>query len=251
MHIFSGYFSRRARTLSASLPILFIALIMILAACGGGTPAVTTSKYGGKIKAGLGSDVVTLDPVKSSAFVDREVMLNLYDTLVRVDQQNNIVADLATTWTYQSPTQLVFTLRTDVKFQDGTPFNADAVVFNINRILSTPSSPRFSEMSSVENVQAVDASHVQFNLKKPFSPLLATLSDRSGMIYLPPRYKRRGRTWIAIQLTLVVGLSSLSSGSRETISRSSATPITGSKTARGTSFRIWTALPSAPSLTAA
>src|SRR5579885_421493 len=110
MHIFSGYFSRRARTLSASLPILFIALIMILAACGGGTPAVTTSKYGGKIKAGLGSDVVTLDPVKSSAFVDREVMLNLYDTLVRVDQQNNIVADLATTWTYQSPTQLVFTL---------------------------------------------------------------------------------------------------------------------------------------------
>lgn len=192
MHIFSGYFSRRARTLSASLPILFIALIMILAACGGGTPAVTTSKYGGKIKAGLGSDVVTLDPVKSSAFVDREVMLNLYDTLVRVDQQNNIVADLATTWTYQSPTQLVFTLRTDVKFQDGTPFNADAVVFNVNRILSTPSSPRFSEMSSVENVQAVDASHVQFNLKKPFSPLLATLSDRSGMILSPTALQKAG-----------------------------------------------------------
>ncbi len=190
MHIISGHFTRRARTLSASLPILFIALIMILAACGGGSPAVTPSKYGGKIKAGLGADVVTLDPIKSTALVDRQVMLNLYDTLVKVDQQNNIVADLATSWTYASPTQLIFTLRTDVKFQDGTPFNADAVVFNINRILSTPSSPRFSEISSVESVQTVDASHVQFNLKKPFSPLLATLSDRSGMILSPTALKK-------------------------------------------------------------
>jgi len=192
MHIFSGYFARRARTLSASLPVLFIVLIMILAACGGTPPPAATSKYGGKINAGLGSDVVTLDPLKSSAFVDREVMLNLYDTLVKVDPQNNIVADLATSWTYASPTQLVFTLRTDVKFQDGTPFNADAVVFNVKRILSTPSSPRFSEMSSVESVQSVDASHVQFNLKKPFSPLLATLSDRSGMILSPTALQKLG-----------------------------------------------------------
>src|SRR5437660_12407386 len=110
MHIFSDYFSRRTRKLSATLPILFIALIMLLAACGGASPTVTPSKYGGKLKAGLGSDVVTLNPVKSSAFVDREVMLNLYDTLVKVDQQNNIVADLATSWDYPSPTQLVFTL---------------------------------------------------------------------------------------------------------------------------------------------
>lgn len=191
-HIFSSYPVRRARTLSAALPILFIALITILAACGQGNQPTTSSKFGGIVKAGLGADVVTLDPLKSTALVDRQVMLNLYDTLVKVDQQNNIVADLATSWSYPSPTQLLFVLRTDVKFQDGTPFNADAVVFNINRILSTPSSPRFSEISNVENVQAIDASHVQFNLKKPFSPLLATLSDRSGMILSPTALKKPG-----------------------------------------------------------
>lgn len=166
-----------------------IALLLVfgLAACGGGGNGTQSSgpTTGGTLTVALDSDVVTLDPVKSSALVDREVMLNLYDTLVRVDDKNTIQPDLATSWTYSSPTALVFTLRSDVKFQDGTPFNADAVVANINRILNTPSSPRFSELASVQSVQAVDATHVQFNLKKPFSPLLATLTDRAGMMLSP------------------------------------------------------------------
>ncbi len=195
MHNFLRCTSRQVRTrsFSAALPILFIVLTLVLAACGQtSSPPATASKYGGNIKAGIGADVVTLDPLKSTALVDRQVMLNLYDTLVKVDQQNNLVPDLATSWSYPSPTQLVFTLRTDVKFDDGTPFNADAVVFNINRILSTPSSPRFSEISAVKSVQAIDASHVQFNLKTPFSPLVATLSDRAGMILSPAAVQKAG-----------------------------------------------------------
>jgi peptide/nickel transport system substrate-binding protein len=175
-----------------SLParaLLGIALLLVLslAACGGsggGSPASGPTK-GGTLTVGLDSDVVTLDPLKSTALVDREVMLNIYDTLVRTDAKNNIQPDLATSWTYPSPTTLVFTLRSGVTFQDGTPFNADAVVANITRILNTPSSPRYSEISSVASVQKVDDLHVQFTLKKPFSPLLATLSDRAGMMLSP------------------------------------------------------------------
>lgn len=155
-------------------------LALTLTACGG-----TTSKSGGTLNVGLDSDVVRLDPVKSTALVDRQVMLNIYDTLVRVDSQNKIQADLATDWKYTTPTQLVFTLRSDVKFQDGTPFNADAVVTNINRILNDNTSPRYSEISSVSSVQAVDPTHVQFNLSKPFGPLLAALTDRAGMMLSP------------------------------------------------------------------
>jgi peptide/nickel transport system substrate-binding protein len=159
-------------------------LALTLAACGGTTTS-TGVKSGGTLNVGLDSDVVRLDPVKSTALVDRQVMLNLYDTLVRVDSQNKIQADLATDWKYPTSTQLVFTLRSDVKFQDGTPFNADAVVTNINRILNDPSSPRHSEISSVASVQAVDPTHVQFNLSKPFGPLLAALTDRAGMMLSP------------------------------------------------------------------
>ena len=59
-------------------------LALTLAACGG-TSTSTGTKAGGTLNVGLDSDVVRLDPVKSTALVDRQVMLNMYDTLVRVD----------------------------------------------------------------------------------------------------------------------------------------------------------------------
>lgn len=184
------------RKLFAAFSVIFVVLALVLAACGGGSSNTTTnSKYNGNISVGVDSDIVTLDPLKSSALVDRQVMLNIYDTLVRVDEHNAIVPDLATSWTYGTNNiKLVFTLRTDVTFQDGTPFNADAVVFNINRILSAPTSPRYSEISTVQSVQAVDSSHVQFNLKKPFAPLLANLTDRAGMILSPAAVQKIGAT---------------------------------------------------------
>src|SRR5579875_3329760 len=186
----------RQQQLRPLLPLVSVLLVLLLVACGGGSStnqtSSTTVKKGGNIVVGLDSDVVTLDPLNSSALVDREVMLNIYDTLVKVNAQNEIEPDLATSWQYKSPTQLVFTLRTDVKFQDGTPFNADAVVFNINRILTTPSSPRYSEISDVQSVTAIDSSHVQFNLKAPFSPLLAALTDRAGMMLSPTAVQKLG-----------------------------------------------------------
>lgn len=178
----------------SSLPALLICMVFFLVSCGsGGGSTAPATKFGGDLSVGLNSDAVTLDPLQSTALVDRQVMLNLYDTLVGLNAQSAIVPELATSWSYTSPTELVFTLRTDVTFQDGTPFNADAVVFNINRILQTPTSPRYSEISTIQTVQAVDASHVRFVLKKPFSPLLATLTDRSGMILSPTAIQKLGK----------------------------------------------------------
>jgi peptide/nickel transport system substrate-binding protein len=193
---------RRVTTLRGALPLwlgLICALLVALAGCGGTTSSggSNTPVTGGTLDVGLTSDVVTLDPLKSSALVDREVMLNIYDTLVRVDEKNTVQPDLATSWSNTSPTQLVFTLRSDVKFQDGTPFNADAVVFNINRILKAASSPRKSELSSVKSVEAVDSTHVQFTLSAPFAPLLATLTDRAGMILSPTALQASGAEKIA------------------------------------------------------
>jgi peptide/nickel transport system substrate-binding protein len=166
--------------------LVFSALLLTLslAACGG-TNGSSSIKTGGTLNVGLDSDAVKLDPLQSTALVDRQVMLNMYDTLVRVDAQNKIQPDLATNWSYPSPTELDFTLRSDVKFWDGTPFNADAVVTNINRILNNQTSPRYGEVSSISSVQAVDSTHVKFTLSKPFAPLLAALTDRAGMMLSP------------------------------------------------------------------
>ncbi len=178
----------------STLPVFLIVLALFFSACGQGNPSTTK---GGSLKVGLAADLSTLDPLKSSSFYDRQVMLNIYDTLVRVDEKNNVQPDLATSWTYPTPTELDFTLRTDVTFQDGTPFNADAVVFNINRILNTPSSPRLSEISTVKDVAAIDASHVKFDLKAAFAPLLLTLTDRAGMILSPTAVQKLGDATLA------------------------------------------------------
>src|SRR5258707_2290408 len=157
--------ARHRATIRGALPLwlsLLCALLVVLAGCGSSSGPQTSNGpvTGGTLNVGLTSDVVTLDPLKSSALVDRQVMLNVYDTLVRVDAQNTVQPDLATSWSYTSPTQMVFTLRTDVKFTGGTSFDANAVVFNIDRILNTPTSPRFSELATVKSVVAIDASHV-------------------------------------------------------------------------------------------
>jgi peptide/nickel transport system substrate-binding protein len=181
-----------SRKFLSLLLLLLVAMTTVLAACSGESTQTASSKYSGNISVGLDTDVVTLDPLRSSLFIDRQVMLNIYDTLVKINEQGVVVPDLATSWSYTSPTRLIFTLRTGVTFQDGTPFNAEAVAFNINRILSTLSSPRYSEMSSVESVQVIDTSHVQFTLKKAFSPLLATLTDRAGMMLSPRAVQKLG-----------------------------------------------------------
>lgn len=193
---FLSFLRHRAEPARSASPLLMLAVlaVLLLAGCGGNgnTSGSSGPKTGGTLNVGLDSDVVTLDPLKSTALVDREAMFNIYDTLVRSDEKNNIQPDLATSWSYSTPTQLTFTLRSGVKFQDGTPFNADAVVFNINRILNTPSSPRNSELATVASVTKVDDTHVTFNLKKPFSPLLATLSDRAGMMLSPAVVQAQG-----------------------------------------------------------
>jgi peptide/nickel transport system substrate-binding protein len=190
--------SHRTRKLLPA--IILVVLSLFLASCSSNTAPSGPSgqvKYGGDIKVGLNADLFSLDPVKSTALVDRQVMLNMYDTLVKVNQKNEVIPDLATAWNYQSPTDLIFTLRTDVKFHDGTPFNADAVVFNINRILADTASPRLSEISAVKEVKAVDASHVEFVLKQAFSPLLAALTDRAGMILSPTAIQKVGAQQLA------------------------------------------------------
>ena len=167
-----------------------------LSACasgGGGTTSVAaTPKAGGTLKVAIESELRTLDPLKSSQRVERQVYYNMYESLVKIDASLKIKPGLATAWQYTDPTTLQFTLRQGVKFHDGTDFNADAVKFNIDRILTAASSPRKSELASVKSVEVKDASTVIFHLKKPDAALLAQLVDRAGMILSPAAIQKGG-----------------------------------------------------------
>ena len=138
---------------------------------------------GGSITFALENDVIDFDPMRSRAFVDRNVHYQIYDSLVRVDSSGKIIPWLAEKWdTSGDGRQVTFSLQKDVKYHDGTPFDAESVKWNIDRYRTAQGSARSGELAPIESVDVVDPATVRFNLKTPFSPLLSLLVDRAGMM---------------------------------------------------------------------
>jgi peptide/nickel transport system substrate-binding protein len=177
--------------------IAFLALAAIaIAACGGGgssSTGSTTPKSGGTLKVAQVNDLNVLEPLTSRLVIEREVFYNMYDSLLTIDSSAKLQPGLATKWDTSADGKTVtFTLRTGVKFQDGTDFNAEAVKFNIERYLKDGGAlnQRKSELASVDTVDAPNPTTAVFKLKKPDATLLATLVDRSGMILSPTAIKK-------------------------------------------------------------
>src|SRR5437879_7032777 len=149
-------------------------------------PAQAASKpaaAGGTITFVLENDVIDFDPMLSRAFVDRNAHYQIYDSLVRVDPTGKIIPWLADKWdTSADGKQVTFALRKDVKYHDGTVFDAESVKWNIDRYRTTDTSARKGELAPVASVDVVDAATVRFNLTSSFSPLLSLLVDRAGMM---------------------------------------------------------------------
>jgi peptide/nickel transport system substrate-binding protein len=164
-----------------------LACLTLAAACGtggggGGGQAPSTPKPGGAATIALESELRTLDPLGSSLLVEREVFYNMYDSLFTIDSKLNIKPGLVTQWDITDPKNYKFTLRSGVKYHDGTSFNAQSVKDNIQRYKTTANSRRKSDLASVDTVEVVDDTHVVFHLKRPDATLLATLVDRAGMM---------------------------------------------------------------------
>jgi len=168
---------------------------VFLSACGpsgGGGQSPSAIKEGGTLRVAQAEEDRTLDPLKSSQFVERLAYYNMYESLVGIDEKLNIQPLLATKWETPDPKTYVFTLRSGIKFHDGTDFNAQAVKFNIDRILTAASSPRKSELASVQSVEVKDPNTFIFHLKNPDATLLAQLVDRAGMILSPTAIQKGG-----------------------------------------------------------
>src|SRR5438874_4059728 len=150
-------------------------------------PAAATSSptKGGTLRVGLILDVATLDPHLSGSKVDRQVYHNLFDPLVVLDDKLQVQPNLAESWQNPDPKTLVLKLRQGVKFHDGTDFNAEAVKVNFERMASDPKSVRKGEVANIGSADVVDALTVRLNLKQPDATLLASMSDRAGMMLSP------------------------------------------------------------------
>lgn len=149
--------------------------------------AMATSLAGAQtLRVGLQSDIDTLDPVQSNNIAARSVFTALCDKLVDVDEKLEIRPQLAEGWSWSDDRRvLTLRLRPGVVFHDGTPFDAEAVKFNLERALTLPGSRRRSEISAITRVVAVDPLTARIELEAPFAPLLAQFTDRAGMMLSP------------------------------------------------------------------
>jgi peptide/nickel transport system substrate-binding protein len=169
-------------------------LVGVLLAGGLGAASAQGGGQAGTLRVGLDSDPPNMDPHRSTAAVDRQVYQNLYDKLVDTDANLTIIPMLAASWTISPDGRAVtFKLRQGVKFHDGTPFNAEAVKYNFDR-MKDPKFPsaRRSEILTVTGATVVDPYTVRLNLEKPYSPLLYVLSDRAGMMVSPAAAQKDG-----------------------------------------------------------
>jgi peptide/nickel transport system substrate-binding protein len=111
-------------------------------------------------------DVGAMDPDTRQETVQLSFLSNIYEPLVRRDRNLNLEPALAVSWEQTSPTVWRFHLRPNVKWQDGSAFTADDVVFSLQRILAKSSVMR-APMSPVKEARKIDDLTVDFETNKP------------------------------------------------------------------------------------
>lgn len=148
------------------------------------------------LRVGLAEDPDVLDPTLARTFVGRIVFAALCDKLLDVDEKLTIVPQLAQSWEWSADSKaLTMKLRPGVTFHDGEKFDAAAVKFNLERHKTMQGSNRRGELAPLATVDVVDPLTVRLNLSAPFSPLLAALADRAGMMVSPKAAQAAGATF--------------------------------------------------------
>jgi peptide/nickel transport system substrate-binding protein len=145
------------------------------------------------LRIGLAEDPDVLDPTLARTYVGRIVFASLCDKLFDIDENINIVPQLALSHeTSPDGRTVTIKLRPGVKFHDGEAMDAAAVKASLERHMTMQGSFRKPELAAVDTVEAVDPLTVRLHLKAPFSPLIAQLTDRAGMIVSPKAAKEAG-----------------------------------------------------------
>lgn len=161
-----------------------IAAVVLLAGCSGASSASsqdTGPVRGGTLVYATDREPTCLDPHNSGDMPQTYIARQYLDSLVSLQRDGSVKPWLATSWRI-SPDgkQYDFTLKQGVTFTDGTPFDAQAVVDNFTQILdpATQSSTDLLYLTGYfDKATAISDHVVRISLKRPYSPLLAALSQ--------------------------------------------------------------------------
>ena len=124
----------------------------------------------------LPQDAATLDPQLQWNTDSYTIYRNIFDNLVTRDTAGKIVPQIATAWKYVDDKTIDFTIRSGVKFQDGSKLTAADVAFSIKRIINPAfKSPQLSQFNQIADAEAASPTEVKVTTKSPYPALLAQL----------------------------------------------------------------------------
>jgi glutathione transport system substrate-binding protein len=149
----------------------------------------------GTVSIAMSGDAITLNPGDTNGNLDFSIQRSIYEGLVGFNKEGKLVPELATSWT-SNPQATVFTfdLRKGVTFQDGTPFNAQAVKTYFDWVIDPANHfKRESLYNVIKNVDVLSEYKVQFTLSKPFGAMLYTFAHPAGRIVSPAAIKKYGK----------------------------------------------------------
>jgi peptide/nickel transport system substrate-binding protein len=135
-----------------------------------------------------------LDPQRESAASGKMVLGNVFDRLVSLDSNMEVVPELAKDWDISDDgLTYTFYLEQGVNFHDGTPFNADAVKFSFDRLIDPDTgSGFFGDYAMIDSIEVIDDSTVEFTLKYPHAPFLRRLAMTEAGIVSPSAVEELG-----------------------------------------------------------
>ena len=176
--------------------------MVVLTGCGGGnntggtgTEPNETPEKSNEFVYAAGTEPTTFDPHFITDVNTARAAMQIFETLVTWNEDSKIVPLLAESWTTSEDNKTwTFKLKEGVKFHDGAPFNAEAVKYNFERILSPEvASPRKSSADMVEKVEVVSEYEVNITTKEPAGAFLAQLTNYNLSMLSPKAAEELGK----------------------------------------------------------
>ncbi len=145
------------------------------------------------LRVAMSQDADALDPTLSRAYVQRVATLNMCDGLFTYNDKLAIVPRLATGYEWVDSKTLVVKLRPGVTFHDGTPVDAAAIKYSMERHATMSGSARKGDVASLDHVEVIDPLTVRFVLKAPDVVFLSQLGVRAGVPVSPKAAEAAGK----------------------------------------------------------
>lgn len=183
-------FSRKIVCVFMTIALLVLTVVPIVVAGGQSEEpekveqAAVASKRGGALTATFSYKISSMDPPNGNVFpAEGNVFIAVYERLIRPNEAGDLVPELAESWDVSADgLAITFKLRQGVSFHDGTPFNAQAAKFNLDRFLDPEDATQsYRYFLDMESVDVVDQYTVRLNLKRPSAVIMSALGRNSFM----------------------------------------------------------------------